>query len=66
MKKLLFSILLGASAMVGASSFTASAAVYDITRFGAVSDTTALSTAAIQSAIDSCHAGGGGTVIVPA
>ncbi|MDE6416300.1 MAG: hypothetical protein K2K68_04650, partial [Duncaniella sp.] len=66
MKKLLFSILLGASAMVGASSFTASASVYDITRFGAVSDTTALSTAAIQSAIDSCHVGGGGTVIVPA
>ncbi|MDE6654093.1 MAG: hypothetical protein K2K37_06870, partial [Muribaculaceae bacterium] len=39
---------------------------FDITEFGAVSDTTRLSTAAIQNAIDACTAAGGGTVLVPA
>ena len=39
---------------------------FDITEFGAVSDTTCLSTAAIQNAIDACTAAGGGTVLVPA
>lgn len=42
------------------------AETYDITAFGAVSDTTALSTTAIQTAIDRCTAAGGGTVLVPA
>ncbi|MDE6693187.1 MAG: glycoside hydrolase [Muribaculaceae bacterium] len=39
---------------------------FDITEFGAVSDTTRLSTAAIQNAIDACSADGGGMVLVPA
>ena len=38
---------------------------YNITDFGAVSDTTVLSTAAIQQAIDLCAAAGGGRVVVP-
>lgn len=38
---------------------------YIITDFGAVSDTSALSTKAIQTAIDSCTANGGGSVIIP-
>lgn len=40
--------------------------VYDIMDYGAVSDTTRLSTAAIQRAVDDCAAHGGGTVWVPA
>lgn len=43
-----------------------SAKVYDITDYGAVADTTLLSTAAIQRAIDECAAAGGGQVLVPA
>ena len=39
---------------------------YDIRDFGAVSDTTVLSTAALQAAIDRCAAAGGGRVVVPA
>ena len=39
---------------------------YDITAFGAVGDGTTLCTAAIQAAIDTCHAQGGGRVTVPA
>ncbi|MDE5784933.1 MAG: glycoside hydrolase [Duncaniella sp.] len=66
MKKIFISIILGASAIVGASSFTVAAAVYDITDFGAVCDTTVLSTNALQGAIDACNAAGGGTVLVPA
>lgn len=42
------------------------AAVYNIVDYGAVSDTTRLSTQAIQRAIDSCTEAGGGTVLVPA
>lgn len=41
------------------------ARTFDITEYGAVSDTTRLSTGAIQKAIDACNASGGGTVIVP-
>ncbi len=40
--------------------------MYDVKKYGAVSDTTRLSTAAIQRAIDACNAQGGGTVWVPA
>lgn len=43
-----------------------SAKVYDITDYGAVADTTQLSTAAIQQAIDECAVFGGGQVLVPA
>jgi len=39
---------------------------YDIADFGAVADGKTLCTAAIQAAIDACHAAGGGTVEVPA
>ncbi len=39
---------------------------YNIKNFGAVSDSTRLSTEAIQTAIDRCNADGGGTVLVPA
>ncbi|MBP5338259.1 MAG: glycoside hydrolase [Prevotella sp.] len=43
-----------------------SAKDYDIVDFGAKNDTTVLSTAAIQRAIDQCSAAGGGRVVVPA
>ena len=39
---------------------------YDVLDFGAVADGKTLVTAAIQAAIDACHAAGGGTVTVPA
>lgn len=38
---------------------------YDVTDFGAVGDGTTLNTAAIQKAIDTAHAEGGGQVVVP-
>ncbi|MCD8044039.1 MAG: glycosyl hydrolase family 28 protein [Tannerellaceae bacterium] len=41
-------------------------AQYNILDFGAVRDTTVLSTDAIQEAIDMCGADGGGTVVIPA
>ena len=46
-------------------SLGARAAVHDITAYGAVSDTTRLSTEAVQRAIDACSSAGGGTVLVP-
>lgn len=39
---------------------------YNVVDYGAVSDTTRLSTEAIQRAIDSCSEAGGGRVVVPA
>lgn len=42
------------------------AAVHNIVDYGAVNDTTRLSTEAIQRAIDECSASGGGTVLIPA
>lgn len=47
-------------------SVAASAKVYNIVEFGAKNDTTVLSTAAIQQAIDQCAEAGGGRVVVPA
>ncbi len=61
MKKTILAIALAAATYAGAT-----AATYDIREYGAVSDTTRLSTAAIQKAIDTCHAAGGGTVLIPA
>ncbi|MBN2128158.1 MAG: right-handed parallel beta-helix repeat-containing protein [Sedimentisphaerales bacterium] len=40
-------------------------AVYNVTDFGAVGNLRALDTDAIQNAIDTCHAEGGGTVVLP-
>lgn len=60
MKNIIIAMTLAAAAL------TAEARVYDIADYGAVSDTTRLSTAAVQKAIDSCNAAGGGTVSVPA
>lgn len=51
--------------MAVAASIALSARTFDITEFGAVSDTTLLSTAAIQRAIDECAASGGGRVVIP-
>ena len=45
---------------------SAEAADYTILDFGAKSDTTVLSTAALQQAIDACSEAGGGRVVVPA
>ncbi len=45
--------------------FTLSAREYNITSYGAKSDTTYLSTKAIQSAIDECSKNNGGIVIIP-
>ena len=42
------------------------AADYNILNYGAKSDTTVLSTAALQQAIDDCSKAGGGRVVVPA
>ena len=39
---------------------------YNIVDYGAKSDTTVLSTAALQRAVDACSAAGGGRVVVPA
>lgn len=61
MKNLLLTLLFGVSGAVASH-----AAVYDITAYGAVADTTRLSTSAIQQAIDACNAAGGGEVLVPA
>jgi polygalacturonase/beta-xylosidase len=53
---------------IHSSLFTiaASAADYNIVSYGAKSDTTVLSTTAIQQAIDDCSKAGGGRVVVPA
>lgn len=59
LKHTLFSLLLmWSGSVVGA--------VHNILDYGAVSDTTRLSTKAVQSAIDACSEAGGGTVLVPA
>ena len=52
--------------LIGLLCAASQAKDYDIVDFGAKSDTTILSTAAIQRAIDQCSAAGGGRVVVPA
>ncbi|HEY4356578.1 MAG TPA: glycosyl hydrolase family 28 protein [Acidobacteriaceae bacterium] len=42
------------------------ARIYNVRRFGAKGDGTTLDTTAVQKAIDTCTADGGGTVLVPA
>lgn len=49
---------------VGAKTYPAET-VFDATDSGLTSDTTQLSTKALQAAIDRCHLAGGGTVVVP-
>lgn len=46
-------------------SASAGAQTYNITDFGAIGDGRTINTSAIQKAVDSCNAGGGGTVLVP-
>ena len=48
------------------SALNVQAADYNILSYGAKSDTTVLSTQALQQAIDACHKAGGGRVVVPA
>ena len=58
MRHILISLLLLAG-------MPASAADYNIVSYGAKSDTTVLSTLAVQQAIDDCAQAGGGRVVVP-
>jgi polygalacturonase len=60
MKKLLFTFIFIAICFVG------QAKIYKIVDFGAQSDTTKLSTYAINKAIRKCNTEGGGTVLIPA
>jgi polygalacturonase len=48
-----------------AAAFAAEPARFDIAEHGAIGDGAMLNTHAIQSAIDQCAAGGGGTIVVP-
>ena len=47
------------------AALSTQAADYNILKYGAISDTTRLSTKAVQRAIDACAAAGGGRVVVP-
>lgn len=47
------------------ANLSLSARTFDITEYGAICDTTCLSTSAIQRAIDDCSKAGGGRVVVP-
>ncbi len=49
----------------GQETPVAGKAALDICSFGATGDGKTLNTAAIQKAIDACHAAGGGRVVVP-
>ena len=60
MKRFLFTLMAFAFA-----TFAVNAADYNILKYGAVSDTTKLSTKAVQRAIDACSKAGGGRVVVP-
>lgn len=52
-------------ALLAFANISLSAKNFDIVDYGAISDTTYLSTSAIQKAIDECSQAGGGKVVVP-
>ena len=62
MKRLFFLL----SAFLVFMAIPSAAADYNIVNYGAKSDTTKLSTAALQQSIDDCSKAGGGRVVVPA
>ena len=51
--------------LLTSAAFNIQAADYNIMKYGAVNDTTQLSTSAIQQAIDDCNRDGGGRVVIP-
>lgn len=51
--------------LIALANLTVSASTFDITEFGAIPDTTYISTSSIQKAIDECANSGGGRVVVP-
>lgn len=51
--------------LLALANLSLSARTFDIMDYGAISDTTYLSTSAIQRAIDECSKAGGGRVVVP-
>ncbi len=51
--------------LLAMSGISQAANIFNITDFGAINDTTRLSTHAIQKAIDECSKAGGGRVVVP-
>lgn len=51
--------------LLTSAAFNIQAADYNIMKYGAVNDTTQLSTSAIQQAIDDCSRNGGGRVVIP-
>lgn len=51
--------------LILAGTIQLAAKIYNIVDFGAIPDTTQLSTVAIQKAIDECHGEGGGQVVIP-
>src|SRR3954447_16080731 len=59
-KKICLLILVSFLALIARATDT------DITKYGAVADSTTLNTNAIQQAIDDCHKTGGGRVYFPA
>lgn len=62
MKRMFFLL----SAFLSFMAVPSEAADYNILNYGAKSDTTVLSTTALQQAIDDCSKAGGGRVVVPA
>ena len=62
MKRLFFLL----NAFLAFMAIPSEAADYNIMNYGAKSDTTKLSTAALQQAIDDCSKAGGGRLVVPA
>ena len=51
--------------LLTSAAFNIQAADYNIMKYGALNDTTQLSTSAIQQAIDDCNRDGGGRVVIP-